>query len=128
MKITHFREKINLSLLRKATIGNCMLEGRRKRCLVIPIEDALLQEDEEGVWLDVAGIRLQGNPFEQTHIIKQQLKKDVLDSMSIEQRKALPVLGGVTPFNPRKDFYPAKVEEIELVIRTASEEEGGLEF
>lgn len=116
--MNHFRAKINLSRLAGAVTANADLEGlgAETRCIVIPLAESHLIEDAEGVWLDVAGVRIQGNPFEQTHIIKQQMSKDVLERMSPGEKRSLPVLGGVKPFNPKKDFVAPEVMNVRIVV------------
>lgn len=117
----HFREKINLQQLNGAVVGNCDLGYGHVRCLVLPIAETHLKEDDLGVWLECAGIRIQGSPFEQTHILKQQLPKAVLESMSVGERRNLPVLGGVQPFKAGKDFIAPEVMNVDIHLTTADE-------
>ena len=122
MGIGHFREKINLSLLDGAVTGNCLLGGRRKRCIIIPVADGKLHEDDRGVWVDLAGIRV-ANAFEHSHLLKQQLPREVLNGMTAEERKSLPVLGAVTPFCPNRDFIAPEVMDVKIVVGTVDDEE-----
>lgn len=113
----HCKIKINLAELKGAALGNCNLgDDEMHRCIILPLDESCLNEDPEGVWLECAAIRIQGNPFEQTHIIKQQLRKDILDRMTIAEKRALPVLGGVQPFNQRKDYIAPEVKEVAIVL------------
>lgn len=73
----------------------------------MPIEDNHLFEsvNEDGspkaVYLDLTAFALREAKYEQTHIVKQSLPKDVRESMTKEQLDAMPILGGIKPLvNP----------------------------
>lgn len=86
---------------------NIKRRSETKRCLVVPIEDNHLFEsvNEDGspkaVYLDLNAFALREPKYEQTHIVKQSLPKDVRESMTKEQLDAMPILGGMKPLvNP----------------------------
>ena len=73
----------------------------------MPIDDNHLFEsvNEDGslkaVYLDLNAFALREPKYEQTHIVKQSLPKDVRESMTKEQLDAMPILGGMKPLvNP----------------------------
>ena len=100
---------IHFNALKNVNSGVLNIKGRSetKRCLVAPIEDNHLFEsvNEDGspkaVYLDLNAFALREPKYEQTHIVKQSLPKDVRESMTKEQLDAMPILGGMKPLvNP----------------------------
>jgi hypothetical protein len=94
---------IHFNALKYVNSGVLNIKGRSetKRCLVVPIEDNHLFEsvNEDGspkaVYLDLNAFALREPKYEQTHIVKQSLPKDVRESMTKEQLDAMPILGGM---------------------------------
>lgn len=100
---------IHFNALKYVNSGVLNIKGRSetKRCLVVPIEDNHLfesvNEDDspKAVYLDLNAFALREPKYEQTHIVKQSLPKDVRESMTKEQLDAMPILGGMKPLvNP----------------------------
>lgn len=94
---------IHFNALKYVNSGVLNIKGRSetKRCLVVPIEDNHLFEsvNEDGspkaVYLDLNAFALREPKYEQTHIVKQSLPKEVRESMTKEQLDAMPILGGM---------------------------------
>ena len=76
-----------------------------KRCLVIPIEDnhlfvsANIDGSPKAVYLDLSAFALREPKYDQTHLVKQSLPKEIREGMSKEQLDAMPILGGMKPFD-----------------------------
>lgn len=73
-------------------------------CLVIPIDKNKLYRGEKGMYLDVTGFEIK-NPVEgqkDTHILKQSFSKEYYDSLTDEQKKALPILGNAIAWGTYK--------------------------
>lgn len=94
---------IKVNALKYQNAGVLNIKGRTgtKRCLVVPIEDNHLFEsvNEDGspkaVYLDLTAFALREVKYEQTHLIKQSLPKEIRESMTKEQLDAMPILGGM---------------------------------
>lgn len=75
------------------------------RCLVIPIEEnnIFISTDEnnrpKAAYLDLTAWELKNPKYEETHMIKQSLPKEVRERMTDEEKKAMPILGGLKPAN-----------------------------
>ena len=102
--MTNFNAKINLMKLSRAGIMQIQGRGETLRCLVIPVEEnhLFVSVDEysnkpKAAYLDVTAWELQNPKYEETHMIKQSLPKDVREQMTEEQRKSMPILGGLKP-------------------------------
>jgi hypothetical protein len=65
-------------------------------CLIIPIEKNHLFKGEKGIYLDLSAFELKEPKEKKTHLIKQQLPKEIFKAMTDEQKKATPILGDVT--------------------------------
>lgn len=84
---------ITLSAFKNAVV---IKHGKNKdvECLLIPLDQNGLKNGEYGVQFETVGF-----PFDNkgkgkaTHIIKQSFPKDVLDKMSEEEKKAMPIFG-----------------------------------
>jgi len=87
--------KINLAALKNAAI---ITSGKNKDvdCILIPIEqNHLFRGKENAVYLDVIGFETapEKRKGKDTHMAKQSLDKKILDAMSEDEKKAMPILG-----------------------------------
>lgn len=93
----NFSIKEDLLKLRGAFITNFKGRTATKRCLVIPVDDSGLYVGEKGVYLNLTAIEMENPQYKETHCIKQSFYKEVYETLSEEQRQALPILGGMKP-------------------------------
>lgn len=88
--------KLNLSGLKSVIKPQTRKDGTTTDCLVIPIAENNLFRGEKGVYLDLSHIPLKEpgkDGRKDTHLVKQSLPKEVYDSMSDDERKAMPIIG-----------------------------------
>lgn len=103
--MTDFNGKLNLLKLKRA--GVMKIPGRTEvlRCLVIPIEEnnIFISTDEnnhpKAAYLDLTAWALKNPKYEESHMIKQSLPKEVREKMTDEEKKAMPIIGGLKPIN-----------------------------
>lgn len=94
--------KLNLLKFRNACVLKIQGKTGKKACLVIPIEDAHLVAGEKGVYADLLECELkQPGPYGDVALVRQSLPREVFDSMSEEERRAMPILGNVKPLQAR---------------------------
>ena len=87
--------KINLQNLKCA----CRFEKSKSglvECLIIPLESNYLFKGEKGVYLDLTAFELKEIKDKRTHLLKQQLPKEVFKAMSDEEKRNTPILGDVS--------------------------------
>ncbi len=116
--------KINLAGLNHA---RKMMKGQNGEieCLVIPINANKLFVGEKGVYLDLIGFEMkepQKNEKGQvvaTHVVKQSFSKEYLDSLSQEQKDAIPLLGA----NCFLDFQSTEIGGAEIAPLTSEEDD-----
>lgn len=98
---------IKVNALKYQNSGIMNIKGRTgtKRCLVVPIEEnhLFVSANDDGspkaVYLDLNAFALREPKYDQTHLVKQSLPKDVRESMTKEQLDAMPILGGMKTFD-----------------------------
>lgn len=52
---------------------------------------------EKGCYLNMAAIEMNETRYGDTHVVKVSLAKEVVEKMTEEERKAIPILGGMHP-------------------------------
>lgn len=93
----NFNLKINLLRLEGAFVTGIKGKTGNVPCLIVPMTRANLFNGEKGVYLDLAAFEMKEARYNDTHIIKQSLPREVLDAMTDEQRRALPIIGQMRP-------------------------------
>lgn len=89
--------------------GLATLKGRR--CIIVPLEANGLEEKNGKVFIPATmwerTDRNSGKPvpdqYGSTHYLRLNLKKEVRDAMTDEERKAIPYLGNAYPAEPRQE-------------------------
>lgn len=100
--MSNYKIQLNLTRLPGAFVSNLKGKTAAKRCLCIPIEDANLFVGERGVYLNLNAWEMrERNAFGNTHYIKPRLSRQAHEAMTDEQRKAIPIVGDMTP---REEF------------------------
>jgi hypothetical protein len=77
-------------------------------CLIIPIAKNNLFVGEKGVYLDLVAFDIKEPKPDQkdTHIVKQSLSKELRESMTDEQLKAMPILGNLCVLSGKNESQP----------------------
>jgi len=111
--------KINLTKLTGSKLVNLQGNTATKLCLVIPIENSGLYVGEKGVYLNCSAFELHEQKFGQSHLVKLSLEKEVWETLTDDERNALPILGGIkqlvsVPMQPTETIAPAPGEVADL--------------
>ena len=93
--MANFTIKADLLKLRGAFMMNLKGKTATKRCLVIPVDDAGVFVGEKGVYLNLVANEMQEPKYGDTHFVKVSLDKDAYNALSEEERKNIPILGGM---------------------------------
>ena len=99
--MSNFSTKLNLASL-KHTRKLLKAKSGEIDCLIIPINENNLFKGEKGLYLDLYHIQLK-NPKEgqtNTHLVKQNLPKELYEKMTDEQKKEMPIIGSSTVWVP----------------------------
>lgn len=89
--------KANLLKIKGAFVTNLKGKTATRRCLVIDIDESGMFLGEKGCYLNMAAIEMNESRYGDTHVVKVSLAKDVVEKMTEEERKAIPILGGMHP-------------------------------
>lgn len=104
--MAHYAIRTDLLKLPGAFVTNLQGKTAVKQCVCIPIEDAGLFLGKQGCYLNMTAIEMQSPKFQDTHCIKQDLPKEKREAMTEEQRRAMPILGGLHALERRGEQMP----------------------
>lgn len=93
--MANFSIKADLLKIKGAAMINLKGRTATKRCLVIPVDDSGLFVGEKGVYLNMTAVEMQEPKYGDTHCLKVSLDKDAYKALSEEERKAIPIIGGM---------------------------------
>jgi hypothetical protein len=74
---------------------------------VTKIDKASLYKGEKGTYMTLQVTETKNNQYGSTHMVKQVLSKERYQAMTEEQRKAIPILGNMSP---------SKFQPVETVV------------
>ena len=116
--------KLNLKQLKHAQREMKGANGKKVKCLIIPIEENELFEGEKGTYIDLTAIEIKNKvgDSKDTHLVKQNFDKDVYNAMSEEERKASPILGNAILWS-RSEPSPQVSDSIPAEPITGEEED-----
>lgn len=95
--MANYSIKANLLKVKGAFVTNLKGKTATKRCLVIDIDESGMFLGEKGCYLNMAAIEMNESRYGDTHCVKVSLPKEVVEKMTDEERKAIPILGGMHP-------------------------------
>lgn len=100
--MSNFSIRIDLLKLQGAFMRNLKGTTATKRCLIIPVDDCeSIFVGEKGCYLNMTGIEMENPQYNDTHCIKGDIPKEKREAMSLDEQKALPILGGMKPLKPK---------------------------
>ncbi len=93
--MANYSIKADLLKVKGAALINLKGKIATKQCLVIPVEGSGLFVGEKGVYLNMTAVEMRDPRYGDTHCVKISLDKDAYNALSEEERKAIPILGGL---------------------------------
>lgn len=104
--------KINLSTLKHGLVKG-KTEGETLICIPVKANQLFLSE-KGNVFFDIVGFEYDDKSdkqYKDTHLLKQSFSKEYLESLTEEQRKALPIIGNarVSESGKRSESAPNSV-------------------
>lgn len=110
---------IKINLLKIPGVIATKLKGKTttKKCLIIPIEETNLFVGEKGIYLNLSAIELKERKYEETHFLRQSVDKEIYNQMSEEERKAVPIVGGMKTLEK-------SIKQMEFNINTDANQAG----
>lgn len=99
--MANFSIKADLLKLRGAFMMNIKGKTAVKRCLCIPVDEAGVFVGEKGVYLNMTAVAMQEPKYGDTHFVKVNLDRDSYNALTEEERRAIPILGGMRELEQR---------------------------
>lgn len=99
----NFGIKIDLLKSKGAFVTNIVGRTATKRCLAIIIDESDLYIGEKGIYLDLVAFEMKEKKFDDTHLVKASMSKEVWDALTDEQRNGIPILGSMKPMISQMD-------------------------
>lgn len=94
--MSNFGIKIDCLKLKGAFMRNLQGKTTTKRCLIIPVDDCDgMYLGEKGCYLNLTAIEMQEPKFNDTHCIKAELPKEQRETMTEEEIRNIPIIGGM---------------------------------
>lgn len=112
--MANYSIRVDLLKVAGAFVTNLKGSTATKRCLVIPVDDAGLYVGEKGVYLNIKALEMQEERYGDSHCIKQSIDKAKYEAMSEEERRALPILGGMHALQaPAQQMPPSNTPTVD---------------
>lgn len=90
----NYNFKIDLAKILDAKV----VDNEKGKFIVIPVEkNDIYLTDKGSAYLNFTAREMREEKFGQTHFIKQVVSKKVFKEMTEEERKSIPILGGMIP-------------------------------
>jgi hypothetical protein len=97
--MSNFNINLNLRALKSTIIKDVQGKTATKQCLIIPIADNdLFVGEKGGVYLNLSAWESNNLKDGKTHLVKQSPSRKVREAMTNEERKSIPILGDMKPF------------------------------
>lgn len=97
---------ISVQLTRLNRVGRITLNdrnGNKVDCLAIPIElNNLSVSNSNEIYLNLVGWESDKLKDGQTHLLKQSLSKEIVERMSEDDKKNMPIMGNVAPMKKKE--------------------------
>ena len=95
--------KLNLAQFKSAL----MTTPKGEECIVLPLKGNDFFKSEKGnIFVDIIGFEIQNKKTDSkdTHLLKQSLSKEKYDSMTDEQRRAMPIVGNAIVWDMQSGY------------------------
>ena len=133
--MSNFSGKLNLLKLKNSAVVSIKGRTGEKKCVIIPIEynHLFVSADEKnkakGVYMDfIAWENKTPLKSGDTHGLKQSLPKEVLDKMSDDDKKAMPFIGNMKPYEYEAKNASEVVEAPQVQVAPADNYDDELPF
>lgn len=111
---------IKLNLVRlKSTVRELQGKTGKVKCVIIPIKENNLIQGEKGVYLNLTANQLKNpnNEYKQTHLIKQEVPKELYEKLSDDEKKNIPIIGNGILWQT-KELEPIESSELDNNLET----------
>lgn len=95
----NYTVKLDISKIAGAFACNIKGKTSMKQCICIPTDANGVFVGQKGIYIDlrVSELAEDRQKFDDTHVVRQSFPKGVFEKMTDEQKKNIPLLGGMKP-------------------------------
>lgn len=95
--MSNYSMRVDLKKVRGAFV--CRIQGNTtaKACLCIPLDSEDIFAGDKGVYLDLNAYETQQSQYGDTHMLRVRLNKERYNTLTEEQRRAVPIVGNMRP-------------------------------
>lgn len=125
--------RLNLKQLKHVEREMQGQNGKKIKCLIIPIEENLIYQGEKGAYLNLIAIEIKDRSKfsadqKDTHLVKQDIPKEKYDAMNDDERKAMPILGNAILWGRQEPAPNESAEISNSAVDSYLEEKDDLPF
>lgn len=106
----NFNIKLNVCAFKHVIRKMKNKAGEMVECLIMPLEANHAFPGEKGRYIDITAIAVKNPKFDDTHILKQSLPKEVYEKMNDDEKKSTPIFGNMGPWKGGKSEAGAVVD------------------
>ncbi len=110
---SNYNVKLNMAAFKHVVRKMKNKAGVEQECIIIPLEANHLFKGDKGLYVDITAIAVKEPKFDDTHILKQGLPKEIYDALTDDQKKQTPIFGNMGPW---------KKNEAAIVVDEGDEE------
>lgn len=99
----NYNLKIDYAKLNKVGVAHIQGKTGKVKCVVIPVEENnIFLSEKGGIYQDFSVFAMREEKYGQTHIVKPSLSKEKYERMSEDERKAIPIIGTLSPVKAKQ--------------------------
>lgn len=100
----NYNLKLDFAKLKKVGVANITgKSGNKVKCVVIPVEENnIFLSEKGGIYMDLACFALKKENYGQSHLIKQSLSEEERNTMTEEEKNAMPIIGALKPMKAKQ--------------------------
>ena len=99
--MANYAIKLDLKKIQGTFVTKIAGKTQTKTCICIPTDSTGIFLGEKGCYLDLVAWEMENPKYEDTHSIKPNLSKSLRDSLTEEQRRSIPFIGGLRPLEQK---------------------------
>lgn len=106
----NFNLKVNMAAFKHVVRKMKNKSGEMVDCIIIPLDANYVFTGEKGLWVDITAIAVKEPKYDDTHILKQGLSKEVYEALTDEQKRAQPIFGNMGPWKKGGNNAAANID------------------
>lgn len=106
----NFNLKLNIAAFQHVVRKMKNKAGQSIECVILPVEGNYMFKGDKGLYVDITAIAVKDPKFDDTHILKQGLPKEVYEKLTDEQKKSTPIFGNMGPWKIGKNEAPINTD------------------